>query len=193
MIILEFLSEVSHDKLVKDEKFEEISNGKIVALLLAECIDEWIYDVECAEERFKASYKEYKELMRRLIKRYAGELAAAVLSLRTARFLGKEVIALYEEPGDLLNDIYCIYISDEKAISRSTIVKIVLLSMKARIWDMSLPIELTLGVESLDDVANKLSKLSFEVTRGYAREGDILAERLKASQSLERVMHILHS
>jgi len=181
MIILEFLSKISCDKLVKDKRFEMISEDEIVALLPSTCVNEWIYDVECAERHLRSSYRESIELFKNLIKRYAEKLAAAVLSPRVSRYFSNKIIlALYTDSRDDLNDIYCIYISGEGAL-HSTIMREVLLRIEMNeslgMLDTSMPIELKFKVRSIDEVANKLSDLSFDVTKGYIREGDVFAVR----------------
>jgi len=181
MIILEFFSEISRNEVIKDEMFEVISEGRMVALLPNSCVDEWVYDLECAEGYLRSSYRESIELFKSLIKRYSKELTAAVLSPSVSRYFSNKIIlALYTDSRDDLNDIYCIYISGEGAL-HSTIMREVLLRIEMNeslgMLDTSMPIELKFKVRSIDEVANKLSDLSFDVTKGYIREGDVFAVR----------------
>jgi len=112
------------------------------------------------------------------IRRYAEELSAALLSPRVSRYSSK-MLALYKDPVDNLSDIYCIYISGEGALHSTIIMKVLLrivINESPGILDTSMPIELKFKV-SIDEVSKRLSDLSFSVTRGYVREGDMLAVR----------------
>ncbi|RSN73933.1 hypothetical protein [Candidatus Methanodesulfokora washburnensis] len=176
MIVLELSSGSPH--LLGYDEFEVITEGQITALLLKKCVDDWVYNVDCARNILIESYDEFLQIFRDIIGKNANNLLAALLTPSPAEYMGKEILPLYEE--DILANLYGVYISSKEALQSKILKKIIPLisTEKIVVWDASIPLELKMsGIESLEEVAENLEKLSFSVTRGYLHEGDLLAVR----------------
>jgi len=177
MIVLELSSKPPRLPSIVYDKFEVIAEGCIIALLLKNCVDEWIYHVDRAETILKSSYNEYLQIFKDVIKENANNLLAAILTPNPGEYL-KDVASLHEEDKA---DLYAIYLS-KKGILQSKISKKIILSTvseKIAIWDASIPVELKMNEVKLEEIANSLKKLSFSITRRYLHEEDLLAVRVK--------------
>jgi hypothetical protein len=177
MIVLELSSGSPH--LLSYDEFEVITEGQIAALLLKKCVDDWVYNVDCAKNILIESYDELLQIFRDIIRKNANGILAALLTPSPAEYMGKEILPLYYEE-DILANLYGVYIGSKEVLQSKILKKIIPLisTEKIVVWDASIPLELKMsGIESLEEVAENLERLSFSVTRGYLHEGDLLAVR----------------
>ena len=177
MIILELSSKSPRLPNIIYGKFEVIDKEYIIALLLKNCVDEWVYHVDCARTILKSSYDEYLQIFKDIIKENADNLLSAILTSSPGEYL-KDVVSLHEE--NIKADLYAIYLSKEGTLQSKLSKKIIpfIVGRKIAIWDASIPIELKMNEIKLEEVADSLERISFNITRGYLHEGDLLAVRV---------------
>jgi hypothetical protein len=172
MILAEFSGELPSEF---NDKFVVYSEGNILALLVKNCVDEWLYDSECASKFIESDRTKALEIFEDFVKKTVSEGLQIALLTPSPSLYSKLFTSLVEEKVEPFKDLYAIYIRSLDSLLRSGF-KILIPFMLGDALNTSLPVEVR--TPDIDRIAERLRRFSYDIKIHYIYNNDLLAFRM---------------